>query len=57
MSKDLRDRQAESLREQFQISYADFLLPILQVGNKTSIEADMLGHINLCPSSLLAKSA
>ena len=40
-----------------QIANADFLLPVLQVRNKTTVHAHVLGHVDLCPLPLLAEGA
>ena len=55
--QELGYRQTKGIGEHFQIANADFLLSVLQVRNETAVYADVLGHVDLRPSSLLAEGA
>jgi hypothetical protein len=52
----LRHADFERSRDHFQITNADFLLPVLQVGDEAAIDADVLGHVDLCPALFLSQA-
>jgi hypothetical protein len=53
----LRNGHLECPGEHFEIANADFFLAVLQVGNEAPVQADVLGHVHLCPLALLAEGA